>query len=776
MKKNIVYSIVFLLTSLGLYADDVTGVVTNASMPNCPDGAINLTVTGGFAPYSFYWTGPNNYSASTEDISGLKPGHYTVTVSDALCGEAVAEFNVEVSAVDIYISGKKNLDECSDFGNYGPGYINLSVPGPGYTFSWSGPSGYSSTSQNITNLSTPGNYTVTVTNTAGCTKVLTENICCCIVEPDGPHGGGAPPPSSWHCVPGTFISPPLNPLNANLVSPSGPNSADGSINLIVTGGNGDRFYSWTGPNGFSAHTEDISGLNPGQYCVTVMDGCSQRSACYTLVVCSESNLALSGSASNTCQGYQAGSLSVSVAGGATPYKYKWSNGATTAAINNLAAGQYCVTVTDASGCTKAGCYTVGTSNTTRDNCKIYCNGTLVAESEPYPVFDQNDCRIVHWYCNEPGEDHYLGWENAGIANVDVNPSTCQITAYCYNNQIFDTYYGDKCRNCIIFLDGSPHPDRLVSCHVDYCFYPELNASVILNIAEHQSAVTISFGENICNLELYDHCSGVFGGTLIYDENHYCNQLPVVDGNCSSYFQPGDVFDGNPFGFCDFALKPDVAEKAVRKEIMEKLNVKPFEYDNGDLHKIQELQARQIVLSESMSCNDFAFSFLSATAGPCLIKIQDMNWKTLFSTTTEVLAGRNNVNLQNVVSRAAAGRDSVFIQVVLPNSGELLKLVVLDCDAMPTSRQLPSNTSGDIRVYPNPTDGIVNVELVSEIKKIYSFELFNALGASVMTINQEYGAGKSAAKIDLTHLPAGAYLLVVKGPDGATLLRENVAKQ
>lgn len=47
------------------------------------DGTINLTVGGGTPPYSFDWTGPGAFTASTEDITGLAGGVYGVNVTDA---------------------------------------------------------------------------------------------------------------------------------------------------------------------------------------------------------------------------------------------------------------------------------------------------------------------------------------------------------------------------------------------------------------------------------------------------------------------------------------------------------------------------------------------------------------------------------------------------------------------------------------------------------------------------------------------------------------------
>ena len=50
-----------------------------------------------------------------------------------------------------------------------------------------------------------------------------------------------------------------------------------------------------------------------------------------------------------CNGGDGGSAAITVTGGEAPYLYSWSNGATTHSIDELAAGNYTVTVTDANG-------------------------------------------------------------------------------------------------------------------------------------------------------------------------------------------------------------------------------------------------------------------------------------------------------------------------------------------------------------------------------------------------------------------------------------------
>jgi hypothetical protein len=46
------------------------------------DGAISVTVTGGTAPYTYNWIGPGGFTASTQNISSLCGGQYTLAVVD----------------------------------------------------------------------------------------------------------------------------------------------------------------------------------------------------------------------------------------------------------------------------------------------------------------------------------------------------------------------------------------------------------------------------------------------------------------------------------------------------------------------------------------------------------------------------------------------------------------------------------------------------------------------------------------------------------------------
>ena len=86
------------------------------------DGEINITVTGGVAPYMFSWTGPSGFTSSIEDISGLVSGLYSVTITDANgCITTLTDISV-----DSFIGLDENEDiTFSIFPNPAHGIFNI---------------------------------------------------------------------------------------------------------------------------------------------------------------------------------------------------------------------------------------------------------------------------------------------------------------------------------------------------------------------------------------------------------------------------------------------------------------------------------------------------------------------------------------------------------------------------------------------------------------------------------------------------------------------------
>ena len=136
--------------------------------PGATNGSINITVSGGRPPYSYFWQGPDIIAFAGEDQSNLGEGVYTVSVTD-YCG-ATAVSTITVLGI--------NIQTPVTPGCAGQGTISAQVTGggtPPYSFVWFDPPGNFSSTQATVNNVKSGEYCVKVTDAAGCTasKCLT---------------------------------------------------------------------------------------------------------------------------------------------------------------------------------------------------------------------------------------------------------------------------------------------------------------------------------------------------------------------------------------------------------------------------------------------------------------------------------------------------------------------------------------------------------------------------------------------------------------------------
>ena len=119
-----------------------SGVVTNVNCNGDLDGAIDLSVSGGILPYTYAWSsGP-----TTEDISNLAAGSYTVTVTDNASCDSIMAFTVTQPAQltsSVGVTNETCPGDCD-------GAANLTVAGGTgtYTYNWSN----SATTQDISGL------------------------------------------------------------------------------------------------------------------------------------------------------------------------------------------------------------------------------------------------------------------------------------------------------------------------------------------------------------------------------------------------------------------------------------------------------------------------------------------------------------------------------------------------------------------------------------------------------------------------------------------------
>jgi hypothetical protein len=300
------------------------GNISHASCYGANDGTAQILASGGTTPYTFNWSNGASGSGNTNTQNNLIAGTYFVTVTDFF--DCISIQEIEINQPDqITIFGEVNDVSCNGLND---GSISLVVSNAigSPTFQWSNGDSESS----INNLS-PGTYIVTVIDANECFE--TQNFV--ISEPE-------------------ILT--VNPLIVENVSCAGGN--DGLISLEVIGGNGTNTYNWS--NGSTFPTVDNAQADT--YFVTVTDskGCS---ATTSVVITEPESIQISviETINATCLGAANGSINVEATNGINPYTYTWSNGATSAQLSNVIAGNYIVTVSDGNNCATIDTFTIGTN-------------------------------------------------------------------------------------------------------------------------------------------------------------------------------------------------------------------------------------------------------------------------------------------------------------------------------------------------------------------------------------------------------------------------------
>lgn len=345
-------------------------IVTNVVNPPGGNGAVNLAVSGGTAPYSYGWAGPSGYSSSSEDISNLNGGLYYITVTDSRSCQSDSSF--VVNDANLLIGQLTAKTDVSCFG-YDDGTATITVYNATLplSFAWSDGATFNNIYDTI-HLRTalkPGLNTVTVTDAAAKTTVVNLQIY----------------------QPASALSVVLIPYNLRC---NGDNS--GAVDCIVSGGTLPFQYSWnTGYTG-----EDLVNVASGTYIINVTDarGCLQNN---NTVVTQPQAISLTVDQTGTinCFGLQTGAATANASGGTGTFSYLWNDpGAQiTKTATNLFAGNYQVRVTDESGCYRTGSILIQqpaaiTINETINPPKCY-NGTdgsiLASVSGGTPPFFYN---------------------------------------------------------------------------------------------------------------------------------------------------------------------------------------------------------------------------------------------------------------------------------------------------------------------------------------------------------------------------------------------------
>ncbi|MFP4662792.1 MAG: choice-of-anchor L domain-containing protein [Bacteroidales bacterium] len=188
----------------------------------------------------------------------------------------------------------------------------------------------------------------------------------------------------------SFVMPEL--LEHDLSTEDDPcyQSCNGHAQIVVEGGVMPYDYSW------DSGTSENENLCAGDYGITVTDanGCTTGEP---FTIDEPAELVYDTTYQNVdCNGNYTGMAEINPSGGTPPYEYNWSNSASTYQLDNINAGEYTVTITDANGCTVSETFTISepsqllvSLNQDVEICEgqsVNLQATPIGGAEPYTFF------------------------------------------------------------------------------------------------------------------------------------------------------------------------------------------------------------------------------------------------------------------------------------------------------------------------------------------------------------------------------------------------------
>lgn len=488
---------------------------TNVSCFGVADGGIDAMVLGGVAPYTIAWSGPDGFAATQEDIGSLvasdhpymlvitDDNHCTFSTSVTLTGPASG---LDADAGASVFPGGANIS-CLAAED---GSIDLSIGGgnSGYTYSWSGPNGFTSTQEDINGLGA-GIYTATIMDMNGC----------------------------WLQEVVTLVPPA--PLSATLLANTFPGGttiscngfADGSITATVQGGVGPLIFAWSGPQGFTSTEGSVSNLAEGTYCfqVTDVNGCTTET-CIELIA--PPVLSIQSAVTHASCGASIGAVDLAVTGGTSPFTYVWSNGATTQDISDLQPGTYGVVVVDANECT------VESSATVNGTPAVFAEGVVRAAT-----CQGNTDGSIDLSVSMGTAPFTFAWSN-GSAEEDLGTVASGNYGVTVTDDVGCTYY----ENWTVLVSTQIAIDTIVSVFAggfNVSSYGAADGSVTTAVSGGMPPYTFIWSNGATTESISDVKAGVY--TLLVSDSNGCSAELQVELTQANELEMPNAFSPNGDG-------------------------------------------------------------------------------------------------------------------------------------------------------------------------------------------------------------------------------------
>lgn len=222
-------------------------------------GGVSINVANGSGQYNYTWYDMQTYGvvASAKDLTGVAGGLYNAFVSDKVSG--CSSYNY-VTVPDQTLKPQFTINDIKANTNCKApfnGEIDIEIsgtPGP-YEVTWNNAGGTISNDVRPTNLP-PGVVGFSITDTG--TK------CKTVVPFNSPEALEIADESK----------PNINLIINEIKHNTNCITSNAGIDITIEDPTTPFTYSWTGPNGFTSVQEDLTGITPGEYQLTIEAGCN----------------------------------------------------------------------------------------------------------------------------------------------------------------------------------------------------------------------------------------------------------------------------------------------------------------------------------------------------------------------------------------------------------------------------------------------------------------------------------------------------------------------
>lgn len=401
-------------------------ITPTTAILTCTNPSATLTASGA---NTYAWTGTGGFTSNTAAATINNVGTYVVTATgtNACTASASVVITENKTVPTVSVTPTSAILTCIN------PMTTLTASG-GNTYSWTGPSGFTSTSATPT-VSAGGTYIVTAIGSNGCTAttnaVITENkvspaltvtptsaILTCVNQTATLTASGGNS-YAWTGTGGftaTTAAITVSNTGTFVVTATGTNACTASVSVAITQSitvptvsitpatatitltcanpttsltaNGGSTYSWTGPSGFTATTATANASNGGTYIVTATgsNGCT---ATASTTIIDNKVLVVTLGPHNPVINCNFPSRSVTASGGSS---YSWTGPggftASTPGVSVTVPGTYTVTASNGNGCTGS-TSVVFTEDKTPPVATITASRTLLTCTNPSATLTAN---------------------------------------------------------------------------------------------------------------------------------------------------------------------------------------------------------------------------------------------------------------------------------------------------------------------------------------------------------------------------------------------------